>query len=100
MIEFFKTQMGHAFFEGTVPRIARALERIATALEKEPPRPPAAWESDNIQFPRMLAEIRAIGFSSGMYEELCASMDLSIDEIDEILERAESAWNKIKEPRK
>lgn len=34
--EFFQTVMGRQFFEGTVPRIARALERIAKALEQEP----------------------------------------------------------------
>lgn len=35
-IEFFQTKMGHAFYEGTAPRIAKALERIAKALEAEP----------------------------------------------------------------
>ena len=32
--EFFQTRMGQAFYEGTMPRIAKALERIADALEK------------------------------------------------------------------
>lgn len=32
-VEFFQTVMGHKFYEGDVPRIAKALERIATALE-------------------------------------------------------------------
>ena len=31
---FFQTIMGHTFYEGTVPRIAKALERIAIALEE------------------------------------------------------------------
>lgn len=31
--EFFQTRMGHTFYEGTMPRIAKALERIADALE-------------------------------------------------------------------
>jgi hypothetical protein len=34
MIEFFQTVMGHRFYEGDVPRITKALERIATCLEK------------------------------------------------------------------
>lgn len=34
MIDFFQTVMGRRFFEGDVPRIAKALERIADALEK------------------------------------------------------------------
>lgn len=33
--QFFQTGMGQKFFEVTVPRIATALERIATALEKQ-----------------------------------------------------------------
>lgn len=35
MIEFFRTVMGQRFIEGTVPRIATALERIAKALEEQ-----------------------------------------------------------------
>jgi hypothetical protein len=35
VIEFFNTQMGRMFYEGTAPRIAKALERIATALEQK-----------------------------------------------------------------
>lgn len=30
--DFFRTRMGATFFEATVPRIAKALETIATAL--------------------------------------------------------------------
>lgn len=33
-IEFFQTVMGRGFYDGSVPRIARSLERIADALEK------------------------------------------------------------------
>lgn len=39
--EFFQTRMGHVFFETTVPRIASALERIATALERPQPAQPS-----------------------------------------------------------
>lgn len=31
---FHETQMGRAFFEGTMPKIRKALERIANALEE------------------------------------------------------------------
>lgn len=34
---FFQTLMGKVYYEGTLPRIARALERIATALEAQNP---------------------------------------------------------------
>ena len=33
MTEFFQTIMGKKFYEGTVPRIASALDRIANSLE-------------------------------------------------------------------
>ena len=35
MIEFFQTAMGRKFFEGTMPKLANTLERIAAALEKQ-----------------------------------------------------------------
>lgn len=35
MIEFARTMMGAKLFDGTLPRIAKALERIATALEAQ-----------------------------------------------------------------
>lgn len=33
--EFFRTRMGHTFYEGTMPRIADALERIARGIEEQ-----------------------------------------------------------------
>lgn len=35
MTDFFLTRMGQIFYEGTMPKIARNLERIANALEKQ-----------------------------------------------------------------
>lgn len=32
-IQFFESVMGHRFYEATVPRAVKALERLATALE-------------------------------------------------------------------
>lgn len=37
---FFQTLMGKVYYEGTLPRIARALERLATALEAQNPTAP------------------------------------------------------------
>jgi len=54
------------------------------------------WEDDLIQFPRLLAELRAVGLSAEQYEYLREQMDLSDSEIDEIFERAETAWDAIK----
>ena len=35
-MEFFQTLMGKKFYEGTMPSIAKSLERIARALEAQP----------------------------------------------------------------
>jgi hypothetical protein len=32
-IEFFRTQMGHRFYEGTMPKIAEQLERLNDNLQ-------------------------------------------------------------------
>ena len=37
MSDFFRTRMGQVFFESTMPRIAKALERIADALDRANP---------------------------------------------------------------
>lgn len=58
------------------------------------------WKNNNIQFPRLLAEIRTIGLTPEQYTHLYESMDLERDYIDEILERAEECWQKIKAPPK
>lgn len=59
MPEFFQTQMGHTFYEVTVPRIARALERIATALEKH--EPPVVTNPDNIPMYEAGTDAKVIG---------------------------------------
>lgn len=33
--EFFQTVMGQRFYEGTMPKLARAAERIASGLEEQ-----------------------------------------------------------------
>ncbi len=54
------------------------------------------WERDEIQFPRLLAEIRASGLSLAIYADLRESMGLTNREIDSVLERAETEWERIK----
>jgi hypothetical protein len=39
-VEFHQTVMGRRFFEGTIPNLVRALERIARVLETQHPAPP------------------------------------------------------------
>ena len=55
------------------------------------------WNNNAVQFPRLLAELRAFGLTKQQYAFLHESMDLSTDEIDELFERAESEWQRIKE---
>ncbi len=55
------------------------------------------WNDNAIQFPRLLAEIRAVGLTKQQYKDLQASADLSQDEVDDLLERAEEVWEGIKE---
>jgi hypothetical protein len=54
------------------------------------------WDRDNVQFPRLLAEINATGLTTGQYRMLEDSMELTTEEIDSLLERAEDRWTRIK----
>ena len=54
------------------------------------------WHDNSIQFPRLLAELRAFGLTAQQYTFLQESMDLTTGEIDELLERAETEWQQIK----
>jgi len=54
------------------------------------------WEDDAIQFPRLLAEIRAIGLTNDQVNALSESMCLYPSEIFEVLERAEIEFQNIK----
>jgi len=58
------------------------------------------WEDNSIQFPRLLAELRAVGLTAKQYELISMETDLYVHEIDEILERAEDAWRWIKQDTK
>ena len=54
------------------------------------------WHTDRIQFPRLLAEIRAVGLTAAQYRMLRESMDLTDKRIDELFARAELEWEFIK----
>lgn len=56
------------------------------------------WLSNEIQFPRLIAEIEAAGiFTPENIELLSESMDLSQSQIIEIVDRAQSQWDAIKQ---
>jgi len=57
----------------------------------------AMWKRNDIQFPRLLAEIFAIGLEPWQIKDLKESMDLTADQISELFQRAEKEWEKIKE---
>jgi len=56
--------------------------------------PDCLWADDATQFPRLLMEINACGLSEEQYTDIAASMDLSAEQVDELLDRAEKAWDK------
>jgi hypothetical protein len=56
------------------------------------------WYDNSIQFPRLLAEILALGMLfPNQYDRICDAMGLTRDEVDELFERAEDEWTDIKE---
>lgn len=55
---------------------------------------PGLWTRDDLQFPRLLAEIAATQKLD--LEALGEAMDLEEDAIDELFERAQQAWQATK----
>lgn len=55
------------------------------------------WRNNDIQFPRLLSEIWAVGLTAKQVRTLRAAMDLSGSEINRIFNRADKVWQKIKE---
>lgn len=56
------------------------------------------WDRDEIQFPRLLAEMVAIGVpGNDDVKELCESMNLEEVDIAELLDRAQAEWERLKE---
>ncbi len=55
------------------------------------------WEDDSIQFPRLLAEIRAAGLTPQILSLLRKSMGLGNKQIEELFVRAEKKWERIKD---
>ena len=59
--------------------------------------PDKNWKNNDIQFPRLLAEMVAAGIpTEAQMQEICESMDLLPDQVDDILDRAQEVWDDIK----
>lgn len=60
--------------------------------------PAQRWDDDELQFMRLLGEFAQVteGLTRNQYADLEASMDLTREEIDEIIERASDAWDRYK----
>jgi len=52
------------------------------------------WSNNAIQFPRLLAEIMAT--QNLDLKALAESMDLSVDQVNELFDRADASWENIK----
>lgn len=63
------------------------------AVTEVPPR--SLWERDAVQFPRLLAEIFATQDKLDI-PALAESMDLTVDTVNSLFDRARSAWEAIK----
>jgi hypothetical protein len=54
------------------------------------------WDRDDIQFPRLLAEIKAAGLTGEQLVAIRDSMSLTTTEVCELLDRAEETWDALK----
>lgn len=50
------------------------------------------WHMNEIQFPRLLAEIKAVGLTPDQASDLCKSMDINKYQLHELFNRAEEVW--------
>ena len=55
------------------------------------------WNNNAIQFPRLLTEIAATQDKLN-FQTLAESMDLTIAEVGELFDRAQTEWERIKAP--
>lgn len=56
--------------------------------------PDCLWKDDSIQFARLLSEISACGLRESQYIDIAQSMDLTVGQVDELLGRADAAWDR------
>jgi len=67
------------------------------ATPKKKPGASTVWADNDVQFPRLLAELRtAIAPDTDIIAEVAASMDLTTAEVHTLFVRAEKRWEEIK----
>lgn len=72
--------------------IASAEQYLLDGLRQEPC---GFWDCNDVQFPRLIAEINAT--QDGLdFDALAASMDLSVEDVESLFDRADQAWELIK----
>lgn len=55
------------------------------------------WKNDAIQFPRLIAELEAAGaLDTELLSQVALSMDLTLDEVTELVDRAQATWDALK----
>ena len=68
-----------------------------TDVKKVSKDPNVNWRNNDIQFPRLLAEMFAcIDFSAKQKKALCESMDLEWADVVNVMARADEVWQDIK----
>ena len=56
------------------------------------------WLDNEIQFPRLIAELEAAGaFTNEVLRDVADSMDLRTEDVCSLIDRAQKEWDKIKE---
>ena len=54
------------------------------------------WDVDFVQFARLLDEINAVGLSQDQIKALATSMEVTPDEVKQLLNRASNRWDDLK----
>lgn len=54
-----------------------------------------AWDRNELQFPRLLAEVHGV-LEKSQFRDLAAAMDLDVDQVGDLFDRADAEWERIK----
>lgn len=59
------------------------------------------WENDLLQFARLISEIEAAGgFNNSLLKTLCQEMDLNLNDLGSLVDRAQAVWEDCKNQNK